>query len=81
MQVLTQYLQDPYFERVPATRLNGKPSGKYKKRKKALPPGISENDAKVLTKVKRRAYRLDNSLFSCCGIKFGWGSVIALFPA
>lgn len=66
---------------MPATRLNGKPSGKYKKRKKALPPGISDHDAKVLTKVKRRAYRLDNSLCNCCGIKFGWGSVIALFPA
>ncbi|ENH73079.1 hypothetical protein FOC1_g10008574 [Fusarium oxysporum f. sp. cubense race 1] len=73
--------EDPYFEDVPATRLDGTPTGKVKKRKKALPPGISENDGKVLTKVKRRAYRLDLALFSCCGIRFGWGSVLGLIPA
>ncbi|KAF4997840.1 hypothetical protein FGRMN_3588 [Fusarium graminum] len=73
--------EDPYFEHIPATRLNGTPNGKVKKRKKALPPGISENDAKVLTKVKRRAYRLDLALFSCCGIRFGWGSVLGFIPA
>ncbi|KAJ4314399.1 hypothetical protein N0V84_008919 [Fusarium piperis] len=73
--------EDPYFEQVPATRLNGTPNGKFKKRKKALPPGISEHDGKVLTKVKRRAYRLDLALFSCCGIRFGWGSALGLIPA
>lgn len=74
---------DPYFESVPATRLDGKPSksGKVKKQRKALPPGLSENDAQVLTKVKRRAYRLDSCLFSFAGIKFGWGSVIGFIPA
>ncbi|OBT61354.1 hypothetical protein VE03_09313 [Pseudogymnoascus sp. 23342-1-I1] len=72
--------EDPYFESVPATRLNGKPSGKMKKVRKALPPGISEHDGKVLTKVKRRAYRLDMSLFNCCGIRFGWSSVIGIIP-
>lgn len=72
---------DPYFESVPATRLNGKPSKKMKKVRKALPPGISEHDGKVLTKVKRRAYRLDMSLFNCCGIRFGWSSVIGIIPA
>ncbi|KAF6814390.1 ph domain-containing protein [Colletotrichum sojae] len=73
--------EDPYFETVPATRLDGRPNGKVKKRRKALPPGISAKDGEVLTKVKRRAYRLDMSLFSCCGIRFGWGSVIGLVPA
>jgi len=72
--------EDPYFESVPATRLNGKPSSKMKKRRKALPAGISEHDGKVLTKVKRRAYRLDMSLFNCCGIRFGWSSVIGIIP-
>jgi len=72
---------DPYFETVPATRLDGKPSKKMKKRRKALPAGISEHDGKVLTKVKRRAYRLDMSLFNCCGIRFGWSSVIGIIPA
>jgi len=73
--------EDPYFETVPATRLDGRPSSKGKKRRKALPPGISDHDAKVLTKVKRRAYRLDMSLFNCCGIRFGWSSVIGIIPA
>ncbi|TDZ18504.1 putative membrane protein [Colletotrichum orbiculare MAFF 240422] len=73
--------EDPYFETVPATRLDGRPTGKVKKRRKALPPGISAKDGEVLTKVKRRAYRLDMSLFSCCGVRFGWGSVIGLIPA
>jgi len=72
--------EDPYFETVPATRLDGRPSKKTKKRKKALPLGISEHDAKILTKVKRRAYRLDMSLFNCCGIRFGWSSVIGIIP-
>ncbi|KIN04953.1 hypothetical protein OIDMADRAFT_17785 [Oidiodendron maius Zn] len=72
--------EDPYFERVPATRLNGRPSKKGKKRRKALPPGISEHDGKVLTKVKRRAYFLDMSLCNCCGIRFGWSSVIGIIP-
>jgi len=75
-------MEDPYFETVPATRLDGKPSssGKMKKRRKALPVGISEHDGKILTKVKRRAYRMDMGLFNCCGLKFGWGSVIGIVP-
>ncbi|KAI5867981.1 hypothetical protein GGS23DRAFT_5639 [Durotheca rogersii] len=71
---------DPYFEHVPATRLDGTPTGKLKKVRKALPPGLSDHDAKILTKVKRRAYRLDMSFGSFMGLKFGWGSIIGLFP-
>ncbi|KAL4802234.1 hypothetical protein BDV18DRAFT_164060 [Aspergillus unguis] len=72
--------EDPYFEEVPASRLSRAFGKKTQKRRKAIPPGLSENDRKVLTRVKRRAYRLDLSLFSLCGIRFGWGSVIGLFP-
>jgi len=72
--------EDPYFEQVPATRLDGRPTNKMKKQRKALPVGISEHDGKVLTKVKRRAHRLDMSLFSLCGIRFGWSSVIGILP-
>ncbi|PWY67166.1 PH domain protein [Aspergillus heteromorphus CBS 117.55] len=72
--------EDPYFEQVPASRLNRAFGKKTQKRRKAIPPGLSENDSKVLTQVKRRAYRLDLCLFSLCGIRFGWGSVIGLFP-
>ncbi|KAI1457586.1 hypothetical protein F4805DRAFT_166506 [Annulohypoxylon moriforme] len=74
-------IKDPYFEQVPATRLDGRPSRtKTKKVRKALPPGLSEHDAQILTKVKRRAYRLDMSLGSFMGLKLGWGSLIGLFP-
>ncbi|KAI1743536.1 hypothetical protein F4680DRAFT_347595 [Xylaria scruposa] len=73
-------VDDPYFEQVPATRLNGTPNGKFKKVRKAVPPGISAHDAEVLNKVKRRAYRLDMAFGSFLGIKFGWGSLIGLFP-
>ncbi|KAE8350569.1 PH domain protein [Aspergillus coremiiformis] len=72
--------EDPYFEEVPASRLNRAFGKKTQKRRKAIPPGLSENDRKVLTQVKRRAYRLDLCLFSLCGIQFGWSSVIALVP-
>ncbi|KAK7753519.1 hypothetical protein SLS62_004594 [Diatrype stigma] len=72
--------EDPYFEYIPATRIDGTPNGKVKRVKKALPPGISEHDAQVLTKMKRRAYRLDSGLFSLCGTRVGWDGVIGLFP-
>ncbi|KAL4968865.1 DUF4112 domain-containing protein [Aspergillus stella-maris] len=72
--------EDPYFEEVPASRLGRTFGRKTQKRRKAIPLGLSENDSKVLTKVKRRAYRLDLCLFSLCGLKFGWGSVIGLIP-
>ncbi|EAA65239.1 hypothetical protein AN0061.2 [Aspergillus nidulans FGSC A4] len=72
--------EDPYFEEVPASRLGRAFGKKTQKRRKAIPPGLSENDSKVLTRVKRRAYRLDLALFSLCGLKFGWGSVIGLIP-
>ncbi|KAF9889597.1 hypothetical protein FE257_007105 [Aspergillus nanangensis] len=72
--------EDPYFEEVPASRLGRAFGKKTQKRRKAIPPGLSENDTKVLTRVKRRAYRLDYALFSLCGVRFGWGSVIGLVP-
>lgn len=74
--------EDPYFETVPATKMSGKHNtGKVKKRKKALPPGLTPEEEKVLVKVKRRAYRLDMALFNCCGLRFGWSSLIAIIPA
>jgi hypothetical protein len=72
---------DPYFETVPTRRmgLSGYKEGS-KKRKRALPPGLSQEDEKTLVKVKQRAYRLDMALGTCCGIKIGWGSVIGIVP-
>jgi len=70
--------EDPYFETVPATRLGMKTT---KKRKRALPPGLTPQEEKILTKAKKRAYRLDLCLFSLCGLRFGWSSVIGFIPA
>ncbi|KAJ9602881.1 hypothetical protein H2200_012661 [Cladophialophora chaetospira] len=72
--------EDPYFETVPATRLGGLYKTK-KKTKRALPPGLTPEEEKILTKAKRRAYRVDLSLGSFLGTRFGWGSVIGLIPA
>lgn len=70
--------EDPYFETVPATRLGIKTT---KKRKRALPPGLTPEEECILNKAKKRAYRLDLCLFSLCGLRFGWSSVIGLVPA
>ncbi|KAK6333360.1 hypothetical protein TWF718_011174 [Orbilia javanica] len=72
--------EDPYYE-YPASELNKAGKRKSKRRKKALPPGITDEEGEILTKVKRRAYRLDMSFGSFLGVRFGWGSVIGIVPA
>jgi len=72
--------EDPYYE-YPAEELNKAGKKKSKRRKKALPPGLTEEEGEILTKVKRRAYRLDMSWGSLFGVRFGWGSVIGIVPA
>ncbi len=72
--------KDPYFEEVTVYDRHGRSTGKMKKQKKGVPAGLSKNDASVLQKVRRRAYRLDMSLFNFCGIRFGWSSLIAIIP-
>lgn len=67
------------FERIEVLDVNGKPTGKVIKQKKPIPPGISKHDEKILNKVRRRAYRLDES-FNICGIKFGVSSIVGLIP-
>jgi len=71
--------EDPYFETIPATRLGGIYKT-TKKRRRALPPGLTAEEEKVLTKAKRRAYRIDLSLGKFLGTRFGWGAVIGLIP-
>lgn len=76
--------KDGLFERTPATKMdhaNIKFTSNTKKLRKALPPGLTEAEQEVLVKVKRRAYMLDMSLFSLCGLRFGWSSVIGFVPA
>jgi len=68
---------DPYYESTEDT-----PGGhKSKPRKRGIPPGLSEKDAKILKKVRRRAYRMDRSLTCCCcGFRVGWSAVIGILP-
>jgi len=72
--------EDPYFE-YPAEELGKAGKRKSRRRKKGLPPGLTDEEGEILTKVKRRAYRLDMAFGSFLGIKFGWGSVIGIVPA
>lgn len=52
-----------------------------KKLPRALPPGLTAQEEKVLVKAKRRAYRIDMALGSFLGTKIGYGAVIGLVPA
>jgi len=72
-QVKKLKAEDPVYE----TYVNEK--GKTKKRKRAIPPGISAQDAAVLKAVRRRARLLDRGI-SFCGMKFGWNFIIGLVP-
>ncbi|KAI4247174.1 MAG: hypothetical protein L6R40_001517 [Gallowayella cf. fulva] len=65
--------KDPYF----ITRADGKVT---KHKRQDVPDGITPSDAKILLAVRRRAYRLDNSI-NICGIRFGLSSVVGLIPA
>lgn len=55
--------------------------GKMKKVKKQVPAYIPEHDAEILGKMRSRAYKLDCSLGSFLGIRFGWSSIIGIVPA
>ena len=51
-----------------------------KKFKKQIPNYIPEHDAEILAACRRRAYHLDCALFTLCGVRFGWSSVIGIIP-
>ena len=74
---MANFIQDPYFETVPATRLGFKTK---KKLPRALPPGLTAKEEKVLVKAKRRAYKIDMALGSFLGTKIGYGAVIGIIP-
>ena len=74
---LANDFQDPYFESVPATRMGFKTK---KKVSRALPPGLTKEEEKALTKAKRRAYKVDMALGSFLGMKIGYGAIIGLVP-
>lgn len=68
---------DPYYEVIP----HPTKAGKTKKVKKQIAAYIPEQDANILARARKTAYRLDFALFSFAGIRFGWSSVIGLVPA
>lgn len=71
---LEQYRpEDPLYEFYTDKR------GKQRRRKRAIPPGLSERDAKILKSVQRRAHYLDKG-FSICGLRFGWAFIIGIIP-
>ncbi|KAJ4479313.1 hypothetical protein J3R30DRAFT_3477487 [Lentinula aciculospora] len=53
--------------------------GKERRRRRAIPPGLSSRDAKILKSVQRRAHYLDKG-FSLCGLRFGWTFIIGIIP-
>ncbi|KAG6816639.1 hypothetical protein H0H87_004385 [Tephrocybe sp. NHM501043] len=53
--------------------------GKKKRRKRAIPPGLSARDEKILKSVQKRAHYLDKG-FSILGFRFGWTFFIGLIP-
>ncbi|KAJ3779045.1 hypothetical protein FB446DRAFT_711991 [Lentinula raphanica] len=71
---LQQYAPaDPMYE----TYTDAK--GKQRRRRRAVPPGLSSQDAKILKSVQRRAHYLDKG-FSFCGLRFGWTFIIGIIP-
>lgn len=76
----TNMTKDPFYEEVAVYGRDGRPTGKVKQQKKGIPAILSQHDGTVLKKVRRRAYRMDMSLFNCFGIRFGWSSVIGIVP-
>lgn len=60
-------------------RPDEKRNGKLKKHKRAIPVELSDNDQKILRKVRRKAYRYDQG-FSLCGFRFGVSPLIGIIP-
>lgn len=71
-------VEDPYYEEVVIGQTtDGKP--KYKKVKRKIPQGISENDLTILTAVKKQAFRYD-MWFTILGVRFGLSNVVGIVP-
>ncbi|KAJ3562068.1 hypothetical protein NP233_g9806 [Leucocoprinus birnbaumii] len=64
---------DPLYE----TYMSEK--GQEKRRQRAMPPGLSKRDARILKSVRKRAHYLDKG-FNLCGFRFGWTFWIGLVP-
>ncbi|BFZ54146.1 hypothetical protein PYCC9005_001178 [Savitreella phatthalungensis] len=70
---------NPYYS---ADQLSD-PSSKARRKFKPLEnAGWSSHDRKIFKKVRRRAYRMDESItcFCCCSCRIGWSAVIGFIP-
>jgi len=65
--------KDPLYETYTDSR------GRQKRRKRALPSGLTPHDAKILKSVNRRAHYLDKG-FRILGMRFGWTFVVGIIP-
>lgn len=59
--------------------VDGHATGNSVKRRRAVPPGLTKQEEKVLKKVTRRAHRLDTCI-KLCGIRIGWEAVVGIVP-
>ncbi|GAA5882746.1 hypothetical protein JCM3774_003253 [Rhodotorula dairenensis] len=65
--------EDPHYEEYVDKK------GRKRHRKRAMPPGLSKRDERILRSVRRRAHYLDKG-FSICGFRFGWTAILGLIP-
>jgi len=54
-------------------------NGRQKRRKRAIPPGLSKRDARILKSIKKRARRLDAGI-NLCGFRVGWTFLFGAVP-
>jgi len=67
---------DDDFEIVRAGHLT---LGLKKRKTKAIPPGLTKYEERVLSKAKSRAHRMDH-LFSAYRFKFGLSTILGIVP-
>ncbi|KAH6627628.1 hypothetical protein F5144DRAFT_279672 [Chaetomium tenue] len=71
--------ENPYRCMVSVKQKNGKE--KMKEDYRPIPPGLSDNDAEILKRVRRKAYNWDQKFRCCCfGMRFGWSAILGLIP-
>lgn len=54
--------------------------GKLKRTKKPIPPYLSEHDAQILKKARKRAYKYECSLIDKGGVRIGMSTIVGLVP-
>ncbi|EGW32479.1 uncharacterized protein SPAPADRAFT_138508 [Spathaspora passalidarum NRRL Y-27907] len=72
-------MEDPYFEHIPVVTDTYGNVRKYRRIKRRIPEGISENDSRILQSFRQQAYRYDY-WFSIWRISFGWNSLARFIP-